>query len=86
MAITRKPKAANALKESEIKALIHKGGSTTSEQSRRKETPTPLLLRIPPDILDQVDSAVGARRLRTPRHTWILEAILEKLRREDIAL
>ena len=59
---------------------------TTSEQSRRKEKPAPLLLRIPPDILNQVDTAVEARPLKTPRHTWILEAILEKLRREDGAI
>ena len=82
MAITRKPKTPGTLSESEIKAIIHKGGSVANERAREAEKSTALLIRIPLNILDQVDSAVKARQLKTPRHTWILEAIVEKLNRE----
>jgi len=82
MAIARKPKTPGTLSEAEIKTIIHKGGSVASERARGAEKSTALLLRIPPNILGQVDSAVKARQLKTPRHTWILEAILEKLNRE----
>jgi len=34
-------------------------------------------------MLARVDEAVEARSLRIPRHTWLLEAVLEKLDREQ---
>ncbi len=39
-------------------------------------------LRIPAEILERVDAAVQNRRVRIPRHTWLLEALVEKLERE----
>ena len=41
-----------------------------------------VVLRIPEDILNQVDKAVRKRAVRIPRHTWLLEAVVEKLGRE----
>jgi len=66
--------------------LIQRGGSSPSTppptNRRPYEGTTPVILRIPTEILEQVDQALQSRPLRTPRHTWILEAILEKLSRE----
>lgn len=39
-------------------------------------------VRIPEDILDEVDRVMKMRSVRIPRHTWLLEAIVEKLERE----
>jgi hypothetical protein len=33
--------------------------------------------------MERIDHAVQARRIKTPRHTWLLEAIIEKLDREQ---
>ena len=83
MAIARKPKASIDIKSAaavDINALIRKGGSVAGEKEEGK--PTPILLRLPSEVLSQVDTALKSRRIKTPRHTWILEAIVEKLERE----
>jgi hypothetical protein len=36
----------------------------------------------PSDVMPRIDAAVAARRIKTPRHTWLLEAVMEKLDRE----
>jgi hypothetical protein len=45
----------------------------------------PVLLRIPPKVLARVDRLVAARRAENPipRTTWLLEAVIEKLAREE---
>jgi hypothetical protein len=85
MAITRKPRATPGLGPVvDIDALIHKGGSVAgSEVPQRSERHAPVVLRSPADVLAQVDTAVQRRPVRIPRHTWIMEAIVEKLEREQ---
>jgi hypothetical protein len=39
-------------------------------------------LRLPPDVLTRIDRAVEARRVQVPRHTWLMEAVIEQLERE----
>ena len=86
MAISRKPQRSPAASadETKIQQLINRGGSPTGEPEG--ETPTkvstPILLRIPGEMLAQIEAALNARPVRLPRHTWILEAIYEKLTRE----
>ncbi len=41
-----------------------------------------VVLRVPTQLLASLDEAVDRRSVRVPRHTWILEAIAEKLARE----
>lgn len=87
MAISRKPKQSSgaATKRVDVDALINKGGSVSGRngaQGKEKDA-VPVILRVPEDILERVDSSVQARRIKTPRHTWLLEAILEKLERES---
>lgn len=43
----------------------------------------PIVLRLPTPLLFRVDAVVKARSIRIPRHTWLLEAVLEKLEREQ---
>jgi hypothetical protein len=87
MAVTRRPKPAPSLTTAptvDVEALINKGGSVapTSEPSVAAGKPVPVVLRVPPDVLARVDQFVEARRVKVPRHTWLLEAVVEKLERE----
>lgn len=83
MAASRRPKPTT--QEAEINALTSKGGSApeSSQKKEKEKGVTPVIIRIPDDILERVDDAVSARPFKTPRHMWLLEAILEKLKKED---
>jgi hypothetical protein len=39
-------------------------------------------IRVPRAIVDDIDSERVARSVKVPRNTWILEALVEKLRRD----
>jgi len=85
MAISRKPKpSASEGTGVDIDALIHKGGSVAGEgDSTGKHKLIPVMLRLPPAMLEKVDASVQARVVPTARTTWIMEAIVEKLEREN---
>lgn len=84
MAITRKPKPSTASSAAvDVDALINKGGSVTrpdSEQAKSKQVY--VQLRLSEDLLQQIDQSLSSREIKIPRHTWLLEAIHEKLKRE----
>lgn len=84
MAISRRPKQSSsaAANHVDVDALIKKGGSVAGKNGAEKSI-VPVILRVPEDILEKVDASVQARRIKTPRHTWLLEAVLEKLERES---
>jgi hypothetical protein len=86
MAISRKPKQSSntTTKAVDVDALINKGGSVAGKNGGQEKTAVPVILRMPEDILEKVDASVQARRIKTPRHTWLLEAVLEKLERESV--
>jgi hypothetical protein len=85
MAITRKPKRSSGTgaKPVDVDALINKGGSVAGKNGGHEKDAVPVILRVPEDILRKVDASVQSRRIKTPRHTWLLEAVLEKLERES---
>lgn len=80
MTITKKPRTPKALPEAEIAALIEKGGSVARKEEKNK--PQLLQLRLDRDLLTSIDAALHQRKVKIPRHTWILEALHEKLERE----
>ena len=86
MAVTRRPKPALVATASpvDVDALISKGGSVAraGAESAAPAKTAPVVLRLPPDVLTRVDRAVEARRVKVPRHTWLMEAVIEKLERE----
>lgn len=47
-----------------------------------REATKSVVLRVPAHLLASLDDAVDRRSVRVPRHTWILEAIAEKLARD----
>lgn len=86
MAISRKPKPATSEGSAvDIDALIHKGGSVAGEGASEgnRQKLTPVMLRLPPSMLAKVDASVATRVVPTARTTWIMEAIVEKLEREQ---
>jgi hypothetical protein len=87
MAIARKPKNTEEKSRVDVDALINKGGSVAklAEPSSADDAATgkQVALRIPSPMLGDIDSLVKQRTVRIPRHTWILEAIAEKLEREN---
>ena len=86
MAIARKPKKTAEKQQVDVDALINKGGSVAKDfQSQLKKDTSdgkPVALRIPASLLEDIDNALQKRSIRMPRHTWILEALAEKLDRE----
>ena len=82
MAIARKPHPIAPTVD--VEALINRGGSAPGSPPPEEaaKSPTPILLRVPAEMMDQLDAALKARPVRLPRHTWILEAIHEKLIRD----
>jgi hypothetical protein len=76
MPIAKKPAQDEEKSESQINAVIPKGGSVAKTDKAGNQK---ILIRIPNELLDRVDTNLTARPLKTPRNTWILEAILEKL-------
>jgi len=88
MAISRKPKSSAPSNASvDIQALIERGGKVAGEEGREPGDPrrlVPVMLRLPPAMLKKVDAAVEARDVPTPRTTWTMEAITEKLKHEVV--
>lgn len=85
MAITKKPKAKPAV---DVEALISKGGSVAAEApppAPAERKPSPVVLRIPLNLIDRIEQSIRARPVKIPRHTWLLEAIVEKLDKEAAA-
>lgn len=48
-----------------------------------KTSEVAITVRMPRGTLDRVDALVKARLTRIPRHSWLLEAIYEKLYKEE---
>jgi hypothetical protein len=88
--VTRKPDNNKAqvpqAREAEIEALIHKGLSAPADHVPlpSNDEDRQVVLRLPVSLLSRVDRAVKQRPMKTPRHRWLLEAILEKLERESV--
>lgn len=47
----------------------------------KKKSTVTVSLRIPAPMLKEIDKAVRARPYKIPRHSWLLEAVHEKLAR-----
>jgi hypothetical protein len=89
MAISRKPaRPVSAGSNIDVEALINKGGSTPAREVEPADAPNrggiaPIVLRLPTSLLNKVDSIIKTRPVRIPRHTWLVEAVYEKIQRES---
>ena len=78
MTLSRKPPSA----EKKIQEIIEKGGKSSAEVKYEAKKIT-VQLRLAGELLERIDESVDRRAVRIPRHTWFLEAIAEKLAREE---
>jgi hypothetical protein len=77
--ITRKPKV-SASSTTPSETDIQRGGSVAAQKPLG--TTTLVNLRLPVNVLAQIDQALELRQPKTSRHYWLMEAVLEKLQRE----
>lgn len=64
-----------------VHEFIHSASADSAESNG--ESVVPVKLRVPAQLLSQVDSIVAKRRPIPSRHQWLLEAIYEKIERES---
>ncbi len=85
MPVARKPKAKQAVsQEVDIDALISRGGEVPNRETSGADTAVKTVpLRVSADLLAQIDASVKSQQIKTPRNTWLLHAIMEKLEREQ---
>ncbi|GAB3224958.1 hypothetical protein [Spirosoma arcticum] len=89
MAVSLSPPKRKAPSEAQIEAVINKGGKPTVE-AEAEPTVKHFNIRLTGDILTQIDG-LRAKRPRKPgspklgvsTHDWIVEAVLEKLKRDS---
>lgn len=82
MAVVRKPAV---VAERDVDAVIRRGGAAPAgaDAAAPARSRPSVVVRLPPDLLDRVDAAVAARAVPITRHSWILEALHEKVLRES---
>lgn len=81
MPVSRKPKT----REKDVEAFIKEGGTesvTEETQPAKTKEIQPIKLRVPAELLADIDTAVANRKPSPSRHQWLLEALYEKLERE----
>lgn len=76
MPVRKKPTAPQNVHE-----FIHAAAAEKTQPDA--EPVVPVKLRVPEQLLAQVDQAVSKRRPAPSRHQWLLEAIYEKLERDQ---
>jgi len=81
MAITEKPKRKpqNDDTEQKAKTIINRGMMTAGEETGREK---PVTFRLTDDVIRRIDAARKARRVKTSKQSWFVEAILDKLESE----
>lgn len=86
MAITKRP-TGQVSEAVDVEALINKGGSVAKSteplppQDEQEKTAV-VNLRLPTSLLAEIDEVIKSKRVKIPRHTWLLEAIAERLTSE----
>ena len=54
-----------------------------SLRRRPVSTRVPVTVRLPEDVIEQIDHQLDHRDIPLSRNNWLLEAAIEKLRRSD---
>ena len=75
-AVSRRP--------SDIEAVINRGGTSSDSREPSGEKERIFNLRVPESLVRQVDELRKRRPGKISRNTWILEAMEEKLERDEV--
>lgn len=81
MALRAKP-TQDTKAEEQINALIEKGGTVATDASMTNGKLMLLQLRLSKDVVQRIDRQRNKRIVPPSRHAWILEALLEKLKKD----
>ena len=83
--MSQKPQPREQVNEVERTAWVRQGRNlaTPSSSSDRTVTVRVVLVRLPEDMLAEVDGLLKQRRVKVSRNTWFLEALVEKIQREQ---
>jgi hypothetical protein len=65
-----------------INELIEKGGTVAARESDGHAKPMLVQLRLSRDVIQRIDRTRKKRTVPPSRHSWILEALLDKLKAE----
>ncbi len=76
-AVSRKPSSKN------LEAFIGKGLQSVEPASTDDDQVARVQLRLAKGKLRQIDEVLKRRKVKVSRHVWLLEAIEEKLEREE---
>jgi hypothetical protein len=84
MAIRSKPQQPSTNSdEQKIDALIERGGTVPRDKTAGKTRQMMVQLRLSSDLIQRIDKSRRKRTVAPSRHSWILEALLEKLKSES---
>ena len=87
MSVTRKPMdepipQETSQEDSRFKQYLNKGGSAAKTQPEAPKDRR-FTLHIPGPLCQELDRVREGRPLKISRHQWVLEAILEKIQRQN---
>jgi ATP-dependent Clp protease ATP-binding subunit ClpA len=70
----------------DVEAIINRGGSapaTQPQESQKGSARKSVIVYFEPEMLQRVDDVASSQVIKTSRQRWIMEAIVEKLQREE---
>ncbi|CCM10660.1 protein of unknown function (plasmid) [Cardinium endosymbiont cEper1 of Encarsia pergandiella] len=72
--------------ERQVNDLINKGGAVANTNKKEERTIQNIQLRLPNSLIKKIDSQCtnDDYKIKKSRHSWILDAILEKIDRENV--
>ena len=84
-AITRRPTVVNSASPADVESYINKGLQQPEKKvSKEKERKiSHVSLRLDREKLEEIDGLLAKRRVKISRHLWFLEAIEEKIMKEE---
>ncbi|MEF2233372.1 MAG: hypothetical protein V3580_04895 [Candidatus Cardinium sp.] len=72
--------------ERKVSDLINKGGAVPNTSKKEERSIQNIQLRLPNSLVQKIDSQCtnSYYQVKRSRHSWILDAILEKIDRENV--
>lgn len=83
MALPKRPTKGTTADPKAVADVINKGGAPASQPAPAPEVTTPFRPRVPDNIRDRVHGVCQRGPVAKPMTTYVLEAILEKLDRDQ---
>lgn len=84
MAISKKPQKKD-ISEKEVLNLINKGGSVAKKEPKENDKSF-VQIRLKPDLITMIDDLIDKKIIKVSRHSWFMEAIEDKIKKERASL